>query len=230
MQARTSRSGGIRAGTNDRPPPWLGSLMKRDEQMLVSPTWTSPSTEPLILAASGPPGNAQGRRERLAGIHRDRVDQLLGQRAAHQAQTGTLAGCQRGGPAQPSDLAATGAGEQHVRRCDPEGMAQRLGVSKLSDLKRLDKSDLTFCVESEFASRNDGFVPMLQAYNLTEVIDTGLLTAHPELAEIFGQLNPKLTRGAGGGAAVHRALPERPVRLYDRHQSTGRWGCVCTPR
>jgi len=131
-----------------------------------------------------------------------------------------------------------------------EAEAQRLGVTKLSDLARLDRSDLTFCVESEFASRNDGFVPMLQAYgltrdalgrithldtgviytatangdcnfgevfttdgripalnlrvleddkqffplyNLTEVIDTNLLTAHPELADIFAQLNPKLT-------------------------------------
>jgi osmoprotectant transport system substrate-binding protein len=30
-------------------------------------------------------------------------------------------------------------------------------------------------------------------YNLTQVVDTDLLTAHPELAEIFAQLNPKLT-------------------------------------
>jgi osmoprotectant transport system substrate-binding protein len=131
-----------------------------------------------------------------------------------------------------------------------ESEAQRLGVTKLSDLKRLGKSDLTFCVESEFASRNDGFVPMLAAYdmtredlgrvtnldtgviytatadgqcnfgevfttdgripalklrvleddrrffplyNLTEVINTDLLKAHPELAEIFAQLNPRLT-------------------------------------
>ena len=131
-----------------------------------------------------------------------------------------------------------------------EDEAQRLGVTKLSDLTRLDKNDLTFCVESEFASRNDGFVPMLQAYgltksdlgrvtnldtgvvytatangdcnfgevfttdgripalklrvlkddkqffplyNLTEVIQTDMLSAHPELAEIFAQLNPKLT-------------------------------------
>jgi len=131
-----------------------------------------------------------------------------------------------------------------------ESEAQRLGVTKLSDLRRLGKSDLTFCVESEFASRNDGFVPMLAAYdmtrealgrvtnldtgviytatsdgqcnfgevfttdgripalklrvleddrrffplyNLTEVINTDLLNAHPELAEIFAQLNPRLT-------------------------------------
>ncbi|MGK2853881.1 MAG: glycine betaine ABC transporter substrate-binding protein [Microbacteriaceae bacterium] len=128
--------------------------------------------------------------------------------------------------------------------------AERLGVTQLSDLRKLDRSELTFCVESEFASRNDGFVPMLQTYgltradlgavttldtgvvytatadgdcnfgevfttdgrikalnlrvltddklffplyNLTEVIDSQLLAAHPELADIFAQLNPRLT-------------------------------------
>jgi osmoprotectant transport system substrate-binding protein len=30
-------------------------------------------------------------------------------------------------------------------------------------------------------------------YNLTEVITSDLLATHPELIEIFGQLNPKLT-------------------------------------
>ncbi|WP_454789818.1 glycine betaine ABC transporter substrate-binding protein [Mycolicibacterium lutetiense] len=131
-----------------------------------------------------------------------------------------------------------------------ESEAERLGVTKLSDLSRLPRQSLTFCVESEFANRNDGFVPMLQAYgltrgdlgrvthldtgviytaiangdcnfgevfttdgriptlhlrvleddkqffplyNLTEVIATDLLDAHPELAEIFAQLNPRLT-------------------------------------
>lgn len=131
-----------------------------------------------------------------------------------------------------------------------EDAAERLGVTKLSDLTNLDRSELTFCVESEFASRNDGFVPMLETYgltrddldgvttldtgviytatadgvcnfgevfttdgripalnlrvleddktffplyNLTEVIDSDLLAAHPELEEIFAQLNPKLT-------------------------------------
>lgn len=131
-----------------------------------------------------------------------------------------------------------------------EDAADRLGVTTLSDLTNLDRSELTFCVESEFASRNDGFVPMLETYgltpadlgnvvtldtgviytatadgvcnfgevfttdgripalnlrvleddksffplyNLTEVVATDLLTAHPELEEIFAQLNPKLT-------------------------------------
>jgi len=131
-----------------------------------------------------------------------------------------------------------------------DSAAERLGVRKLSDLATLPRSELTFCVESEFASRNDGFVPMLQTYglakadlgevttldtgviytatangdcnfgevfttdgripaldlrvleddkqffplyNLTEVVNSDLLAAHPELEEIFGQLNPKLT-------------------------------------
>lgn len=131
-----------------------------------------------------------------------------------------------------------------------ESAAHKLGVSKLSDLARLPRSELTFCVESEFASRNDGFLPMLATYglsredigtvttldtgviytataqgqcnfgevfttdgripalqlrvldddknffplyNLTEVINSDLLAAHPELREIFAQLNPKLT-------------------------------------
>ena len=131
-----------------------------------------------------------------------------------------------------------------------EPAAERLGDTKLSDLATLPRSELTFCVESEFASRNDGFVPMLQTYglstaglgevttldtgviysatangdcnigeeyttdgripaldlrvleddkqffplyNLTEVVNSELLAEHPELEEIFGQLNPKLT-------------------------------------
>jgi osmoprotectant transport system substrate-binding protein len=131
-----------------------------------------------------------------------------------------------------------------------EAKAEALGVTKLSDLAKLPKSELTFCVDSEFANRNDGFVPMLQTYglskaalgnvtaldagviysatakgqcnfgevfttdgripaldlrvleddkqffplyNLTEVVNSDLLAEHPELAEIFGQLNPKLT-------------------------------------
>ncbi|MGW5363986.1 glycine betaine ABC transporter substrate-binding protein [Actinopolymorpha pittospori] len=44
--------------------------------------------------------------------------------------------------------------------------AKKLGVSKMSDLARLPKDDLTFCVESEFASRDDGFEPMLKAYGI----------------------------------------------------------------
>ena len=131
-----------------------------------------------------------------------------------------------------------------------ESEAQRLGISKLSDLAKLDKGDLTFCVESEFANRNDGFVPMLKTYgltreklgrvtnldtgiiytatadgqcnfgevfttdgripglklkvleddkaffphyNLSAVVNSEMLEQHPEVAEIFAQLSPKLT-------------------------------------
>ena len=63
-----------------------------------------------------------------------------------------------------------------------ESEAQRLGVTKLSDLVKLNKADLTFCIESEFANRNDGFVPMLKTYGLSRPqlgrvtnLDTGVI-------------------------------------------------------
>jgi len=131
-----------------------------------------------------------------------------------------------------------------------ESEAQRLGISKLSDLVKLNKADLTFCIESEFANRNDGFVPMLKTYglsrqqlgrvtnldtgviytatadgqcnlgevfttdgripglklrvleddkaffphyNLSAVVNSKLLEDHPEVADIFAKLSPKLT-------------------------------------
>jgi osmoprotectant transport system substrate-binding protein len=131
-----------------------------------------------------------------------------------------------------------------------ESKAKQLGITKLSQLKKLPKKELTFCVESEFAKRNDGFVPMLKTYglsksqvkstnldtgviytataegkacnfgevfttdgripglhlrvlkddkqffplyNLTEVMQTGVLKKYPVLKDIFAKLNPKLT-------------------------------------
>lgn len=44
--------------------------------------------------------------------------------------------------------------------------AEALGVSSISDLATLPVQDLTFCVEAEFNSRQDGFTPMLQLYGL----------------------------------------------------------------
>lgn len=44
--------------------------------------------------------------------------------------------------------------------------AKKLGITKLSDLGKLKPKDRTFCVESEFASRNDGFQPMLKKYGV----------------------------------------------------------------
>ena len=45
--------------------------------------------------------------------------------------------------------------------------AQELGVSSISDLAKLPVQDLTFCVDAEFNSRQDGFNPMLELYGLT---------------------------------------------------------------
>lgn len=64
-------------------------------------------------------------------------------------------------------------------------VAEELGTKTLSDLSSLDTEDLTFCIESEFASRNDGFRPMLKAYGLeygkdvpednVKILDTGAI-------------------------------------------------------
>ncbi|MCZ2403630.1 glycine betaine ABC transporter substrate-binding protein [Paenarthrobacter sp. Z7-10] len=40
------------------------------------------------------------------------------------------------------------------------------GISKLSDIAKLPVKDRTFCIESEFNSRPDGFNPMLEKYGL----------------------------------------------------------------
>jgi len=44
--------------------------------------------------------------------------------------------------------------------------AKKLGINKLSDLSKVPPKERTFCVESEFASRNDGFQPMLKRYGV----------------------------------------------------------------
>ncbi|MGN6131703.1 MAG: glycine betaine ABC transporter substrate-binding protein [Nocardioidaceae bacterium] len=45
--------------------------------------------------------------------------------------------------------------------------AKKLGVTKLSQIKKLPVKEQTFCVESEFRNRNDGFEPMLKAYGMS---------------------------------------------------------------
>jgi osmoprotectant transport system substrate-binding protein len=67
----------------------------------------------------------------------------------------------------------------------PVETQRRLGISKLSELKTLPKDELTFCVESEFFSRSDGFKPMLEEYGLqlgrdiprenVTILDTGVV-------------------------------------------------------
>lgn len=62
--------------------------------------------------------------------------------------------------------------------------AERLGITKLSQLPDVPENEQTFCVESEFAARNDGFQPMLQTYdvppppaNRVSTLDTGSVYA-----------------------------------------------------
>lgn len=77
-----------------------------------------------------------------------------------------------------------------------EQQAKALKITKLSQLKSLPKDQLTFCVESEFANRNDGFVPMLKAYGMTKadlgkvtILDTGVIyTATAQGACNFGEV------------------------------------------
>lgn len=62
-------------------------------------------------------------------------------------------------------------------------VADRLGVSTLSDMANVPRPERTLCVESEFANRNDGLIPMLEAYGLSSadvdqsLMDTGAVYA-----------------------------------------------------
>ena len=47
-----------------------------------------------------------------------------------------------------------------------ESQAKQLGITKLSRSRSCRRSELTFCVETEFAKRNDGFQPMLKTYGI----------------------------------------------------------------
>lgn len=67
----------------------------------------------------------------------------------------------------------------------PTETIKKLGITKLSELAKVPKAELTFCVESEFNNRNDGFDPMLKKYGLAKgtsfpdsnvkVLDTGAI-------------------------------------------------------
>lgn len=67
----------------------------------------------------------------------------------------------------------------------PEKTQKRLGITKLSQLGSLPVDERTFCVESEFFSRSDGFKPMLAKYGLeygkdiprgnVTILDTGVV-------------------------------------------------------
>lgn len=44
--------------------------------------------------------------------------------------------------------------------------SEELGITQISDIQQVDEQDQTFCLDAEFASRNDGFEPMLEHYDL----------------------------------------------------------------
>ena len=85
-----------------------------------------------------------------------------------------------------------------VRR---EAVAKLGDVARVSDIARLPVEQRTFCVESEFASRSDGFEPMLEKYGIplgsprgvprdnVRVLDTGAIyTATDAGACNFGEI------------------------------------------
>ncbi|GAA5036373.1 glycine betaine ABC transporter substrate-binding protein [Terrabacter aeriphilus] len=59
--------------------------------------------------------------------------------------------------------------------------ATKLGVSKLSDLAALPESEKTFCIESEFSTRDDGWPGLKKAYGINvpdgnvKMLDTGVI-------------------------------------------------------
>ncbi|MFF2084527.1 glycine betaine ABC transporter substrate-binding protein [Nocardia sp. NPDC058176] len=52
--------------------------------------------------------------------------------------------------------------------------AQRLGVTSLSQVADLPVAERTFCVDDEFFSRSDGFLPMLEKYGIPYNTPTGV--------------------------------------------------------
>ena len=81
----------------------------------------------------------------------------------------------------------------------PAETARKLHISKLSQIKDLPVKERTFCVESEFKNRNDGFQPMLKAYGLeygssvprsnVKTLDTGAIYAATDQGECnFGEI------------------------------------------
>lgn len=77
-------------------------------------------------------------------------------------------------------------------------VAKKLGVETLSDMFKLPSSDLTFCVENEFANRADGFKPVVEAYGVdygslksgqVKTFDTGAVYAAVDGGECnFGEI------------------------------------------
>ena len=59
--------------------------------------------------------------------------------------------------------------------------AKKLGVTSLSDIAKLPAKDQTFCIESEFSTRDDGWPGLKKAYGITvpdsnvSLLDTGVI-------------------------------------------------------
>ncbi|MGN6250753.1 MAG: glycine betaine ABC transporter substrate-binding protein [Marmoricola sp.] len=59
--------------------------------------------------------------------------------------------------------------------------AQQLGVKSLSDVSKLPAADQTFCIESEFSTRDDGWPGVKKAYDINvpasnvKLLDTGVI-------------------------------------------------------
>ena len=59
--------------------------------------------------------------------------------------------------------------------------AKKLGVTSMSDVAKLPAKDQTFCIESEFSTRDDGFPGLTKAYGITvpaanvSLLDTGVI-------------------------------------------------------
>ena len=59
--------------------------------------------------------------------------------------------------------------------------AKKLGITSLSDIAKLPASEQTFCIESEFSTRDDGWPGLKKAYGLTipdssvSMLDTGVI-------------------------------------------------------
>ena len=77
--------------------------------------------------------------------------------------------------------------------------SERLHLTKLSQLAALPVKERTFCVESEFANRNDGFEPMLKHYGVPlgsgvlrdniRTLDTGAVYAATSKGDcLFGEI------------------------------------------
>ncbi|MEE4022268.1 glycine betaine ABC transporter substrate-binding protein [Gordonia sp. PKS22-38] len=56
--------------------------------------------------------------------------------------------------------------------------AERLGVRTMSDITRLPVADRTFCINDEFFSRPDGFLPMLETYDMPYNTPNGVPTGN----------------------------------------------------